>query len=120
MPLRDRATGDGDQVGLLRAGERLAILGLALMAQDHIDPALREVSADVEDGGAADVERAADLGRAPSLAEFEQDLGTSAGTRAHVSCVQNGWEARTIDLRQGRLIRGRLRWRGYGRHGRHL
>jgi hypothetical protein len=64
----DRAAGDGDEVGLLRAGERLAVAGLPLLAEHRVHPALGEAGAHAHGGVAADVEGAAHLGQAPTLA----------------------------------------------------
>jgi len=98
MAVGDRAAGDGDEVGLLRAGERLAIARLPLVAEHRLHPAFRKASADVEDGVAADVERAADLGEAPALPQFERDLGAGASASALMAQVDEGLQAGAVQL----------------------
>jgi len=46
VPVREGATGDGDEVGLRRAGKRLAIADLPRVAQNRIHAAWREAGAD--------------------------------------------------------------------------
>jgi hypothetical protein len=81
VPVEDGAARDGDEVGLLRAGQGLTIPDLTLMTHHGIHPAFRIAGADRHDGIAADIVGATDFGQAPAFAQFEQDLrpGTCAG-----------------------------------------
>ena len=85
VSVRDGVAGNGDEVGLLLPRECVAIADLASVAHNRIHPAVREASADRHNRGAAHVERAAHLGQAPALAQFEQDLGASARTGAFLT-----------------------------------
>src|SRR5262249_187487 len=92
--MRDGATGDGDEEGLLRADERLAIAALPFVGEHSVHPALGEARPHVDDGIAADVEGAAHLGQTPARAQLARDLGARTGTRAGMARVDEGLHAR--------------------------
>jgi hypothetical protein len=96
---------------LLRAGQRLEIADLALVAQHRIHAAFREAGADRHDGIPADVERMTDLGQAPAFAQFEQDLGPRASTSALVAQVDESLQAGAVNFREHDLIAGHGRRR---------
>jgi hypothetical protein len=99
VPIRDGAAGDGDEVGVLRAAERLAIARLSPLAEYRIEAALGEACAHAHRGVAADAEGAADLGEAPALAQFEQDLSPRANPGGRATDVDTGVEACSVDFR---------------------
>jgi hypothetical protein len=122
VPVRNGAAGDGDEMGLLRSGECLAITDLALVAQHCIHAAFLKAGAHVEDGVAADVEGAADLGEAPAFSQFERDLGAGARSGALVARVDEGLQAGAVDFREHNLVGGqdghRLRMTPWGKSSR--
>ncbi len=68
--------------------------------------AFRKAGAHVHDSVAADVERAADLGEAPALPQFERDLGAGARTGALVAQVDEGLQAGAVQLAEHDLVAG--------------
>lgn len=93
VPIRNGAARDGDEVGLLRAIEGLAIARLPPLAEHRIHSALSEARAHADGSIAADIEGAAHLSQAPVLSQFEQDRGAGADSGAGVAGVDAGVEA---------------------------
>lgn len=81
------AASDGDEMRLLRAGERLVASLLPLVGQYRLDATRCEAGADVFDGIAADAEGLADRRIAPALAELQQDLRAGPGAGAVVAAM---------------------------------
>jgi hypothetical protein len=77
------AAGNGDEVGQLLAGERLAAPLLPLVVQHRLQPADQEALARVVDRADPDVQRAGHLDVAPAVRQFHQDArpGLNAGGR---------------------------------------
>lgn len=101
VAFRRVGAGERDEMGLLRAGERLATPLLPLVGQDRIHPALGKVVADALDRIEADIEGTADLRLAPALAEFEQHLGASAGPGAGLPAMDADVQPLAVVVGQG-------------------
>jgi hypothetical protein len=100
VPVGNGAIGDGDEVGLLRATQRLATADLPLMAHHRVHATFCEAGTDVEDSSAADVEGPAHLDRAPTLTQLEHDQGSGTRTGAGVAGVDEGPQAGAVGFGQ--------------------
>lgn len=73
MPIRNGATGDGDEMGRLLIGQGLPSPGLLLISQYGLNPAFAVPPLDIPKGLVRDREGFSDLGIAPAFVAFEQD-----------------------------------------------
>jgi hypothetical protein len=106
VPVRDGTAGDGDEVGLLRAAQGLAIADLTLVAHHGIYAAFREAGTDSHDGVTTDVEGATHFVQAPAFSQFEQDLSTGTRAGTLMARMDKCLQARAGDFREYDLVAG--------------
>src|SRR5512146_2364709 len=100
LPVRNLTAGGCDEVRLLWASQGLMIPPLALVGEHGIHSTFLEAPPHAHRGVATDVEGHTHRVQAPSLAQFEQDLGAGAPTGTFLPAVHECLHAGTIDLRQ--------------------
>ena len=96
----DRAAGDGNQMGLLRAGQHRAPSLLSPVGQHRFHPTVAEARHHRFDRVAADIEGVADCGLAPVVGQFEQHLRPRTRPGAGVSPMYVRLQMGTLALRE--------------------
>lgn len=101
VPVGRVAASNRDEVGLLRAAQRLASPFLALVAEHRVESATQKARTNVAHRVLAGAIGIHDLRASPARAEFEQDLGAFEGARVRLAALQEEAEALVVAGRQG-------------------